>query len=435
MNNKAMNRCLLMLCCLVASICIYCAAASEYCNAAAKVEVFSAEDMNNALGGDHVVEDDTVILQHDVELDNTYLVVKKGKEIVLDTNKKKVIFNVSNDNEFGIAFCVYGGSMKLTGNGYVQVNDEKGDPGYSIVFSLTHGGKLTIDSSTVIPGVFGYAIVNEESGEDFSSPMQCSLKINGGRIKGMIYDYPYASGIYEINGGFIEEFNVKYSDKPVSIYGGAIQKMDSGYVNITGGIIGNARLNERYDHVSVIKGGTIKHGLEICGYGCTKLLGGTIEDGVRINGSSTLRYQKSPRLILDGSKIIYDSESGFGIQIFDGATKLKLISGMIYSSESGTRFGSGARAAVYVEKKEYGDDDESKVYFQAVKGRKLVIKGFGSALFRETKKTKVVIKPHTRLTAKKYDAKKKDFTNKSVRYVKGSKIPRFIRGNMTVSYK
>ena len=433
MTNRATNKLLLFL--LIFSIvcvsnCFY--ISSSY--AGTKITVSTAEELNGALGGGHEVEGNSLVLEHNVDLsDEIIRITETETELKLDLNGYNILKDVpEEETSFPVLFSVNNADFRLMGDGTLRINS--GSSKYSNVISYEDGANVVIDGGTIEPDDNRAAIQNDGNAEYGSKAS--TLTINGGKIKGIIADSGrYSYGKYVINGGEINELAIPYAEQ-VTVNGGTIGNLNSGNITLNGGIIGKLRIEDGnwWKDSSKVKGGEITSGIVLAGQGITKLLGGTIYGGVKIEGMNYLLKEYPVRLVLDGSRVIYDTKLGTGIRV-SGAARIKLISGEIYSTKTGRSSGKRARAGVYIEKQRKKGKDESKVYFQAAKDRKLKIKGFTSALYRESTKSKVAIKAHTKLTVKKYDSKKERLTNKNVKYVKGSKVPRFIRGNMTVSYR
>jgi hypothetical protein len=424
---------------LIPVFCFLCVLASHPQQALASVEVTTASELNEALGGGHTVDGDTVTLGADVRLSEA-VELTGDFHLILNMNGKtirRVVSENTPDDERYIFADKTGdagnkSSFKVTGEGTLLAVDEELNTSELTVNSFLHtAGGTTLEIKGKLNDYCGINASGDNEliirdGVYYTTTQIANAKtvICGGTFQEEITSGgdPYTTvSSYKliIKGGVYKEINTSGS---VWFKGGEVQKTkyDGRVINcgnklvVSGGKINDAVFAKLKFEIS---GGEIS---SAC-FPVVKVGPGYLDEDA---------YIASAR-ITGGKIVLTNSTGGNGVEISNG--KLVLTGGEIINTYGKGSFGiyiDNSTLSTVIEN-DYCEQatgislKQAKVYWKGVKGSSLHIKGFKTG-FEKTEKTKSVILGSTKLSTP--SAKKKRYTAKNV-------LPDKITGNIKMTYK
>lgn len=406
--------------------------------------VSNAEELNQALGGIHKVDNNKLILQEDVEFidlkkldssnsDLTVRIDDSKDEIELDLNGKTITNKSVNGST---AFSIKKSQIKIVGGSFCCLNLSDSSQVYLDMFRLESGADVylsDIEATSKSARSMAFHIMNENFDPEYTSNVR--LEINGSKIDDDIEAY---SSKFDL---VLNNSNVKYIDiiptnndlsrNTITVHSGTIGEINacSGTsVYLDGGCVRKLLSNSTGPNLNM-NGGKISDELDVSNL---KLRGGTITTSVKCN-----------TINMNGGQIV--SNAGYGIKIENSYLGLsKIADGLICTTRKGatgiivsdrarlklmggtieTRLKKGNKGISVTGSREYSNRIKhiSRVYFKAQKGKRLKIKGYKFGYHRTKKYGKVEILPHTKLKVKRK------------RFFKGYQLPRSIKGDITVEY-
>lgn len=382
----------------------------------------TAEELNAALGGNHMVDGDTVVLQDDVMIpqDVSVSVENTSSAVTLDANGKSV--TVSGE------LVLTGAELIITGSGSFIAAAESG-AGH--VMSVQKGSRLTVENGTFTAS--GAPVIYIGALSDGSNTPE-RVTVNGGDL-----------GDYSINA-------VDYGTLALTVNGGNVGEVRTGFNNtakhviaVNGGVVDKI---EPYNSKIIVNGGQIGAGGVVTGD-----LGGSFDLQVksgRINGP----VKGGGKLTMTGGAIVnkgcsvgafimkggtISSSGSYGVVAYSGKTACVMSGGIIKTTKKGAKgivlkykkkltvtggvIKGNSGMGIYV--KGGSRKQIATLIFKGVKGRKAVIKGYASAVAGKKGYSKISLKTHTVVRAPKM--------RKSA-YYRGQKLPRIFKGNLTSKY-
>ncbi|MCI8645820.1 MAG: hypothetical protein HFE76_03255 [Firmicutes bacterium] len=417
--------------------------------------VTSAAELNQALGGIHQTEENTVILQQDVVLESR-IDLKAAASLTLNLNGKTIRFHKTD--EAGYCAINMESDLVINGNGTIEADGTE-------VSAIAPGGRcsLTIHNAEIqnrgwescgIKAVGSAAdrIHINLTGVRMQAPWDSirgegavvNLSVKDTVIKGGVslqFPETYMDNIEAISGDYnTVVFNGGTATRlggemtKAIIKAGTIQSINfscRSHVYMRGGTVSKCRLNDIKTTMKM-SGGTVYgvdcHHMEeltltggvIAGTGVDLDGGRLVMKGGTIQASDREALKLCPSLddrfctaTISGGTIQTSKNGARGISI-DGTSTLTLKGGIIKStapkSTSAGIYASGSKAKVALK-----GTKNSPAY---VKGYKYSLYKKGSAAFSISKNTKVFA-PKVRKSG----------------YIRGQKLPKSIKGNLSVTYK
>ena len=411
----------------------------------ADVEANNIQQMNKALGGNHKIKGNRLILQSDVTLDTKCEVAiqsTKPFDMTLDMNGKTI------RNKKGVFFE----AMPLNAAKWT--------------FTITGSGKMVSDEAIFsdIYSVEGEISLVLAGNVDYHLHSCASLFEVGGLItmkKGTLHKPPkdknivvdYTVDIYNfvMKGGKIEG-TLGFSEEMEMVGGtvGAIEGNGDGIPEMTmrggtvegrvvecrllmyGGKIGSFATG--LEGYLALYGGTVEKGVTLgdeCGMTMT---GGTIKGkGVDLKGELCEMKMTGGKIIADDSiavKCLYGAKLRFGggtiavtkknaVGIYGDATaRVVLLNGTIKQKHNTGKY------AIQLTKKNPFDMKGANLYMKGEKGQRVHTTGFKYALKRNAA-SKVSMSKNTKISCPK---------NSKKSYTSSSKLPTSIKGNMLVKF-
>lgn len=437
---------------LLLALCFPAAASAESEGAAIQAPggtAASAEELNRVLGSIHQTEGNTVTLQQDVVLESR-IDLKAAASLTLNLNGKTIRFHKTD----AAGYCAINMESDLVINGQGTI-----EAGGTEVSAIAPGGRcsLTIyDAEIRTLGKDSCGIRAVGSADD-----RIHINLAGVRMKspqdsirgeGAVVNLNVAN--VAIEGGIFLQFPETYIDNVEAISGdyntvvfnggtatrlsgemtnavikaGTIEQMRwryKGKAELLGGIISEELLVDgskmtikrgTINRITCVRNGTlIMTGGTVAGEGIDlsnsrlELKGGTLQsfdrEGIKLSNES--------RAVISGGRMQTSKNGARGISI-DGTSALTLKGGIIKStapkSTSAGIYASGSKAKVALK-----GTKNSPAY---VKGYKYSLYKKGSAAFSISKNTKVFA-PKVRKSG----------------YTRGQKLPKSMKGNLSVTYK
>lgn len=398
-----------------------CTGSSFADTAAAGGTVGTAEELNAALGGNHIVTGNTVALQDDVTIpqDVSVSIENASSELTIDANGRSV--------KIGKGISVSGSSLTISGNGSFDA-DVSGSSDH--IFGVQNGSTLIIENGTFktagSPVIYlGYhdsklketVIVNDGDLGDYSINAAdygtLALTVNGGKVGKVRTGFENTAGkhVVTVKGGIvegIEPFNTK-----VVVTGGEI---GAGGV-VTGDLGGSFDLQVKSGKIT----GPVKGG------GKLTMTGGSISNTGCSIGALVMK---------DGT---ISSSGSYGVVVYSGKTSCSMSGGTIKTTKKGAKgivlkykkqltltggtIKGNSGTGIYVQggsKKQI-----ASLVFKGAKGKKAVIRGYSKAVAGKKGYSKISLKTHTMVKAP---------STRKKAYYKGQKMPRVFKGNLTSKY-
>ena len=409
----------------------------------------NVQELNVALGGENKIEgDNTVVLKDDVVLENPINISNAKASLTIDMAGHKMTCATENNQKWLIE--VASSKLKITGKGIFE--------GCWRAIMLAEAGNVTIDSGTFKIDAVCVSAVNHN--------VHSHITINGGQLGGhSIYGFGPGTTNITINGGSVNEINLptaEYGDHhgmashKICVNGGTVGAISdgdgdmiypTGDLYLRGGkIVGNVAV-----YKANITGGEISGDLycyeklkmtggeisgDLCCYEKLKMTGGKIFGEVFTHGPfemtggkiiSNQRYalhiEDKTKGVITGGIIKTTRKGAKGIIIKGGlyTTKLTVSGGQIVSENNN----GSAGIYVYCPKVEKASYQGSAVVeYHAKKGKTAHVKGYKYGMYRKTlNNTKAKLSKYTRLKAPE---------KRKASYYAGQKLPRIIRGDITV---
>lgn len=394
----------------------------------------SAGELNQALGGQHEVTGNKVTLRENVILGRDIL-VKAAAPLTLDLNGKTITWDedafftnrTSTDEtrEEPISSGIFVESdMTFTGNGTIRIERAQ----TSVI--MPYACDVTFQGGTY-----------EAKGEDAAAidlyglkKETVKLRINGGTFLGGVYSIEGAAANIEVNGGTLSSMNIK---SPHIWYSGRIQPTYSGKnrLRVNGGKIGELYCEAAATAIrngAVTRGMNVKDcslflyggkisgtGLDVFGKGKFVMKGGTIRaadgEGLDLSGYASKKKKERQQATLSGGTILTEKKNAKGIAA-DGNVAIKLNGTKIKSVKRNGKTGISLNGKHYA----------VNLTLQGVKKKSTYIKGFKNGIYQIGKKGTVRVGKRTKVYAPK--AKKKS-------YIAGKKLPKKVRGNLSIKYR
>lgn len=410
--------------------------------------VNNIQQMNEALGGNHKIKGNRLILQSDVTLDTKCdIAIQSTKpfEMTLDMNGKTI------RNKSGIFFKTevpYNVKLRkwtftVTGSGklvsdYGMFVDSNGNGRTDLVLA----GDVDYHASGFLFSIEGSITMKKgtlhKPQEDKNSANNPTVYIGdfvmqGGKIEGAI-EVVYNM---EMTGGMVGEIHgdTEGSVPEITIRGGTVKGMvDECRLVMYGGKIGSFRAVFEGGLGLHLYGGTIEKGVTLgdeCGI---TMSGGTIKGkGVDLKGEFSEMKMTGGKIIAEDSiavKCLYGAKLRFGggtiavtkknaVGIYGDATaRVVLLNGTIKQ-----KYNTG-KYAIQLTKKNPFDMKGANLYMKGEKGQKIHTTGFKYALKRNAA-SKVSMSKHTKISCPQ---------NSKKNYTSSSKLPTSIKGNMLVKF-
>ena len=404
--------------------------------------VNNIQQMNKALGGNHKIKGNRLILQSDVTLDTKCdIAIQSTKpfEMTLDMNGKTI------RNKSGIFFKTevpYNVKLRkwtftVTGSGkMVSAVGIFDDSCWYASLDLVLAGDIDYHASGFLFSAYGTITIkkgtlHKRPNKDFTvGKTYGSLVMEGGKIEGAV---ALATDM-EMTGGTVDEILGDIESVPViTMRGGTVKgKVDECCLTMYGGKIGSFATG--LEGYLVLYGGTVEKGVTLgdeCGM---TMRGGTIKGkGVDLKGELCEMKMTGGKIIADDSiavKCLHRAKFRFGggtiavtkknaVGIYGDATaRVVLLNGTIKQKHNTGKY------AIQLTKKNPFDMKGANLYMKGEKGQRVHTTGFKYALKRNAA-SKVSMSKNTKISCPK---------NSKKSYTSSSKLPTSIKGNMLVKF-
>lgn len=382
-----------------------------------------AEDLNRELGGEHMVSGNEVTLQRDVALAHTVR-IQSAEPLTLNLNHKTISYEKSRPQDWNIPTGVFALSSHLTvdGDGTVQTTKDN----VSAIVMLD--GSLTVDNAVIKTSGNEAPVISVESLDSSLSTIQ----INDGRLQSKdraVLSWHRSSVNMEVNGGTID--GTVWLDSPhdnkniLQINGGTVKHLylESTSCTMNGGKILQGLEAQRSE--IGFNGGTVSgKGADLEDAKLT-MKGGTISssDAQALKLTSYLYDEKkSDTAIIIGGTISTSKTGAKGIEVIGKEKKQYTgirISGGTIKSTAKKKTGSGI----------YAIGKNAKVTLQGTKGKSAYIRNYKFGMYHEG----IYDDPPPTMAIGNYTKVYAPETKKGA-YVKGSKLPKRVWGNVSIKY-
>ena len=418
--------------------------------------VSTADELNRALGGNHKVKGNTVVLQEDVVLDTDIAIQNTKQRLTLNANGKTLSDTVGGYRDISVSSA----KLRITGNGSFQIR-----------LCVWDSSVLTIENGDFLADKDVYAITREGK----NSGQISTLNINDGEIGGIEAGAVNTLHI-NVKGGTVNQIalseaedNVYDPDDNLSsaqphelvISDGNVKKVSlSGFgpkVTLKGGTIGTGGISEQgtmfdYGRLTVKNGdviGPVKKINNVTVSGGTlstvdcdifTMTGGTCTGSVKANTFTMkggLIDSKNDACAVDishgamyGGIIKTHKKNSYGIRIHE-ESDLTLTGGKIISAKGNGH--SGIMLKGILKKSDY-TAKQYDILLQALSRGKINLKGTKGKTFQITGFKYSVYQPFVGITAIADHTKVQLPSIQKAAYVKGQKIPRLLKGDMKILF-
>lgn len=380
------------------------------------VEVKTAKELNQALGGKNKVSGKKVILKSDVNV-RTTIVLKGNANLILDMNGKTIgkDKDTSHSAYWGAVFAVTDHAVfTLRGKGNIRPSRNQDDERYPSFYMPA--GTLKVEGSIKDYGgirTSGRVILKKGTFYEKMISEGAEITVDGGTVcDGIVHSDPWSSCKIAVKSGCIGTLD---GHAQVEISGGLVDgdiHLKSGEVTITGGMVNGSITCNRFE----MRGGTIYSNGETAVSAAGRGVGGTT-DTIYI-----------PTARMTGGTIITTQKGAAGIRMKDAKF---VISGGTIMNTSGQ--GSCGIRVDNTDSNTWREDqvlDSSSnplskniVYWKAVDGKTLFVSGFQTG-FQRTGDTKSCI--YTPVCVVKLPSEKRI-------YAKEESMPQEIEGDFTMT--